>query len=136
MRMFRIVSGSGAATAQDILALAMKLGTAARELGLAVVSLKASHASGSPSRYLTLRDGGHRHWLIRVSNHRMPIDSDHALPHLDLVSLDGASGLPEATAYLQRIAAGTAPWANPADPARRADWKRHRPKNQKKRPRK
>ena len=129
MDMLRIVSGAGTATAPDILALAMKLGSAARELGLTVVSIKASHVSGSASRYVTLRDHGKRHWLIRVSNHRMPINSDHALPHLDFVSLDGVAGFQDATRFLQSVATGKASWADAADPTRRATFKRNRNRN-------
>lgn len=133
MSMFRIVSGPGphasTASAQDILSLALKLASAARELGLAVVSIKASHSLGSASRYVTLRDGGKRHWLLRVSNHRMPVNSDHAAPHLDFVSLDGVSGLQDAAQFLHRVAMGEAIWADAADPARRAVHKRNRQRN-------
>lgn len=136
MSMLRIVSGTGAATAQDILTLAMKLGTAAREVGLTVVSIKASHSPGSPSRYVTLRDNGKRDWLIRVSNHRMPINSKHPLPHLDFVSLDGATGLHDATVFLHRLAMGAVQWFDSADPAQRAEFKRLRQRHQARRHRK
>lgn len=136
MSMLRIVSGNGAATAQDILDLAMKLGTAAREVGLTVVSIKASHSRGSPSRYVTLRDSGKRDWLIRVSNHRMPINSKHPLPHLDFVSLDGVAGLHDATVFLHRLAMGSVQWFDSADPAQRAEFKRLRQRHQARRHRK
>jgi len=126
MTMLRIVTGAGCATAQDILALAMRLGTAARELGLKVVSIKASHSRGSASRYVTLRDAGQRDWLIRVSNHRLPVNNTHPVPHLDFVSLDGAAGLNEATVFLHRVAMGRAEWTDANDPARRAQYRRNR----------
>ena len=99
---------------------------AAGELGLRVLSIRTSRSSGSASRYLTLIDPGERKWLIRVSNHRMPIDTSSPLPHLDFVSLDGASGLHEAMVFLHRVAMGRAIWADPADPARRAEYRRAR----------
>lgn len=129
--MYRLVCGSGCASGPQILDLALRLCTAARELGLTVVTLKTSLIPGSPSRYLTLRDAGKRHWLVRVSNHRMPIKSRGALPHLDLVSLDGVSGLPEASAFLQRIVTGSMPWFNATDPAHRAEFKRQRKRHRK-----
>lgn len=133
--MHRIVCGpslgSASATRQEILDLALRLGTAARALGLVVVTLKSSFSPGSPSRYLTLRDAGKRHWLVRISNHRMPVNNSQPLPHLDFVSLDGAAGLPEATAFLTRVATGAAHWFNAADPAHRAEFKRQRKRHRK-----
>lgn len=126
MTMLRIVSGKGIATGPQILSLATRLGEAAVELGMRVVSIRASRTAGSASRYVTLRDAGERPWLVRVSNHRMPVNTAQPLPHLDLVSLDGASGLHEAIVFLHRIAMGRAIWADPADPARRAEYRRAR----------
>lgn len=136
MSMLRIVSGAGTASAQDILDLSMKLAGAAREVGLTVVSNKASHSRGSPSRYVTLRDNGKRDWLIRVSNHRMPINSKHPLPHLDFVSLDGVGGLHDATLFLHRLAMGSVKWFDAADPAQRAEFKRLRQRHQERKYRK
>lgn len=124
--MLRIVSGQGVATPLQILHLATRLGEAAVELGLRVASLKSSRSPGSPSRYLTLLDHGERKWLIRVSNHRMRTHTGARVPHLDFVSIDGASGLHEAMVFLHRIAMGRAVWANPDDPARRAEFRRAR----------
>ena len=126
MTMLRIVSGQGAATGPQILRLATRLGEAAVELGLRVASIRTSRSPGSLSRYLTLIDHGERKWLIRVSNHRMPIHTAARLPHLDFVSIDGASGLHEAMVFLHRIAMGRAIWADADDPARRAEYRRAR----------
>jgi hypothetical protein len=110
MTAFRLVLGCGSATPQCILGLAYRIAEAARGVGLAVSSIKSSHSSGSPSRYVTLRDQRGRAWQIRVSNHRRPRINSHAAPHLDLISFDGQSGLPEASAFLCQIAAGEIPW--------------------------
>lgn len=136
MAMLRIVCAPGAASsstasAHDILDLALKLCTAAREIGLSVVTLKTSYSPGSASRYLTLRDAGQRHWLLRISNHRMPIKSKQPLPHLDLVSLGANAGLDEGTAFLHRIMAGQVAWFNSADLGHRAEFKRHRKRHRK-----
>lgn len=122
--MLRIVSGAGVATRQDILQLTMELAVAAQELGLVPVHNKASRNPHSASRYLTLRDHGQRIWLIRISNHRMPVNSAHPLPHLDFVSLDGVAGLHEATVFLHRVAMGRAVWFDSNDPHYRREHRR------------
>lgn len=124
MAMLRIVVGAGNADCSAILKLSTGLASAAQGMGLAIVSNKASRNPTSPSRYLTLRDAGGRKWLIRVSNHRIPVRNNHPLPHLDLVSIDGASGLSEATAFLRQIATGVATWFDSTDPVHRRDLKR------------
>jgi len=112
MTRFRIVVGCGEAQGYDLLALAARIADAAQGLGMTLVSVKSSHAVGSSSRYITLRDSYQRPWLIRVSNHDRPRSSPHETPHLDLISLDGNSGLPEATDFLRRIMAGDIAWNN------------------------
>lgn len=124
--MLRIVSGEGIASRQAILQLTMELAVAAQELGLVPVRNKASRNPDSASRYLTLRDHGQRLWLIRVSNHRMPVHSSQPLPHLDFVSLDGVAGLHEATVFLHRVAMGRAIWFDSTDPQHRREHRRTR----------
>ena len=124
MTMLRIVAGAGAATPAAILQLSMQVAGAAIALGLAVVSNRGSRTINSPSRYVTLRDRGGRIWLIRISNHRIPVRNNHPLPHLDLVSIDGSAGLPEASVFLARIADGTAAWFDSTNPMFRRELKR------------
>lgn len=126
MNMMRIVVGKGSCDAAAILRLSMALAGAAREMGLSVCANKASRSARSTSRYLTLRDQAGRQWLIRVSNHRMPRCSSHPVPHLDLVSLDGASGAHEASLFISSIASGVAAWFDSTEPTYRRDLKRRR----------
>lgn len=112
MSHFCLVAGSGQASAQDILSLAMRLTGAARELGMTIVSVKSSHAAQSSSRYITMRDARQRAWLVRVSNHRRPRSSPHEVPHFDLVSLDGHAGFAEAVVFFGQIVTGEVAWRN------------------------
>ncbi|SCW55822.1 hypothetical protein SAMN02927924_01337 [Sphingobium faniae] len=122
--MLRLVTGCGAgkpaATPTDILNLALKLGEAAADCRLTLVCIRASRNPGSCSRYIHLSDRADRPWLIRISNHRMPAKNWQAVPHLDLVSLDGQSGFREAAEFLQRVGRGEAEWFDPCDRDERA----------------
>jgi hypothetical protein len=96
-----------------IAALALRLAEHARAAGFTVVSLAASRIRSSNSRYLTLRDGRGRLWLVRISNHYKPARTGHLDPHFDLVSKDGVSGHAEACAYLDRMGRGEIAWTAP-----------------------
>lgn len=124
MTMLRFVTGcragTAAATPNDILNLALKVSEAAAHCGLTLVCIRASRNPGSCSRYVHLSDRAERPWLVRVSNHRMPAKNWQPVPHLDLVSLDGQSGLREAAEFLQRVGRGEAAWFDPCDRDERA----------------
>lgn len=93
-----------------IFALASQIYDAAQSAGFTHLSFDHSRVKSSSSRYVKMR-GPHGHiWIVRVSNHRRPLKSPHALPHFDLVSLDGCSGIPETADWLRRAYAGQIAW--------------------------
>lgn len=124
MTRMRYVSGAGDAGREAIFALGLRVASAICNSGLRVLANRASRNPGSPSRYITFTDGADRIWLVRVSNHRMPVHNSQPVPHFDLVSLDGQSGLDQVTAWLARVAARHIAWSDPADRARRAELRR------------
>lgn len=115
----RLVVGHGTATHAQLLALANALANHARAAGLALRRLERSKDLSSGSCYLQLVDAAARPWTLRVSNHRRPLGTDHPAPHFDLVSIDGESGLAEAKAIVDRIAAGTFSRVEDTSPKRR-----------------
>lgn len=120
----RIIAGRGAATANDILTLAIRVGEAATACQLRLVSIHSSRSAGSWSRYVNVRDRMDRPWLVRVSDHMIPVRNWHPLPHLDFVSRDGKSGLPDAARFLESIDQGSAMWFDPEDRAVRKAFRR------------
>lgn len=119
----RLVVGHGTATHALLLTLALALADHAKAAGLRLGRVERSKDASSGSCYLHLFDGGNRPWRIRVSNHRRPLGLAHAAPHFDLVSIDGTSGLAEAKAVIDRIAAGT--FARVEEPVERKRRRRH-----------
>ena len=124
MTMQRIIAGRGPTTANDILTLAIRVGQAATACQLRLVGIHSSRSTGSWSRYVDLRDQQGRWWLVRVSDHMIPVRNWHPLPHLDLVSRDGKSGLADASQFLERIYHGSAEWFDPEDRAVRKAFRR------------
>ena len=111
----------------DIVALACAVAEEARGFGFELETIKASRSrNGSPSKYIHLRDRQGRTWLIRVSDHYRPSASHHVPPHLDLVALDGSSGLAEARGFLARAASGQVEWFDRG--GRRGRRQRRKPK--------
>lgn len=121
----RIIVGSGKAEPMQIQALAVALIDHAREIGFADAGLQRSRNARSSSCYCRLIDAGQRPWIVRVSNHRRPRRTGYAIPHFDLVSIDGVSGLEEAKAYIGRIARGKIEWRDP-DTTKRPPRRRRR----------
>lgn len=93
-----------------MLNLALQVAEIARDAGLTVVNIRSSHNRVSASRYIRLRDQHGRCWLIRVSNHPRPQPNPHAVPHLDWVSLDAASGLADVAEFLLLVADDQVEW--------------------------
>jgi hypothetical protein len=118
----RIVAGRRAETpiaAAAVSRLAIRLRDTATGHGLRLRRFEASRIRGSQSRYLHLIDGDGREWILRVSSHHRPARTGHLIPHLDFVSLDGASGLDRAAEALRRIGAGDIAWWPPSRSRRR-----------------
>jgi len=107
-----VIAGRGPPARGAHAELALILATYAMTLGFASVGVKASRIAISTSRYVVFDDARARRWKLRISDHRRPPVSSQSLPHFDLVSLDGKSGLPEAKAFLDTVAAGARDWAD------------------------
>ena len=90
--------------------LASALRDYAKAGGLTIYGLERSRVAISGSIYLTMADVAGRRWIVRVSNHRRPRRTGHALPHVDLVSLDGVAGFKIGRELIDAIIAGTVPW--------------------------
>ncbi len=116
----RIHAGAGTCREALVAEVAARLRDHAKSLGFRVSHILCSRTAGSGSRYLKLHDRHGRLWLIRVSNHRRPLNlCGHEDPHLDFVSFDGASGLDQATDWLARVWAGGIDWFDPGRKRRR-----------------
>ncbi|WP_336958684.1 hypothetical protein [Sphingobium aquiterrae] len=113
--MLRIVAGAGHATPCQILMTAIDVAREAKRRGIGVLSIRSSHSRGSSSRYVWMADKSGRRWLVRVSNHRRPPAPHKDMPNIELVTLDGVSGMPELCAWLDTIAAGDALWTDPVN---------------------
>lgn len=94
-------------------ALAVALRDYASAQGLAIDKLERSRVRISGSIYLAMIDRSGRCWNLRVSNHRRPSRTGHAIPHIDLVSLDGVAGIAVGRRLIDDIIAGTVPWFDP-----------------------
>ncbi len=117
-RSMRIHAGAGTPGVARSYLLAERLRKIAADMGFRVSHLLCSRTAGSDSRYLHIHDPRGRRWLIRVSNHRRPVnDGTRDDPHLDFVSFDAMSGFEDAVAWLGRVMAGAIDWYDPR-PAR------------------
>lgn len=100
--------------------------------GLTNGRLERSRVTRSGSIYISMTDSSGRRWKMRVSNHRLPRRTGHATPHVDLVSLDGVSGIAVGRKLVDAIVAGTVPWfdsdatVRPLAQCRRGSRKRRR----------
>lgn len=113
---FRVVRGTGTAAPGAIASLIVAVRGLAVSRGMQLQAVKRSRCSGSPSAYMQLLDKRGRLWLVRISNHYRPHRSKSPAPHIDLVSIDGTSGLHEMSALLARVADGQIEW-HPIDAA-------------------
>lgn len=93
--------------------LAVTLRDYAIAQGLAIGKLERSRVRQSGSIYLVMTDRSGRCWNMRVSNHRRPRRTNHAVPHVDLVSLDGKAGAAVGRRLIDAIIAGDVPWFDP-----------------------
>lgn len=106
----RLVIGSGLAAPGAIFRLAVRLADHARSVGMILKSLRRSRQSESDSCYMTFDDHRGRRWIIRVSNHRLPLHHSYEIPHFDFVSIDGVSGFASACTTVAVLARGDYPW--------------------------
>lgn len=90
--------------------LAVALRDHAQARGLSIDKLERSRLVASGSIYLSMTEASGRGWIMRVSNHRRPLRTGHAVPHLDLISLDGVAGLKVGRDLIDAIVAGSLPW--------------------------
>lgn len=90
--------------------LAVALRDYALARGLTIGKLERSRVAISGSIYLTMAESSGRSWIMRVSNHRRPRSTGHAVPHVDLISLDGIAGLKVGRELIDAIVVGTVPW--------------------------
>ncbi len=109
----RILAGRNSGKHGNIANLAIAVAAAAQKHGFRVVAVKSSSVKISASKYIELC-AWDRTWLIRVSDHHRPSRTWHEQPHLDLVSLDGQSGIGQADLWLAKAAIGQVPWTDPA----------------------
>lgn len=100
-------------------ALASALRDHAKACGLTIDRLERSRAAISGSIYLTMADATGRRWIMRISNHRRPRRTGHAIPHVDIVSLDGVAGLKIGRELIDAIVTGAVPWFDADATARR-----------------
>lgn len=107
-----VVAGLGPPARGAHAELALILATYAIALGFTRIGVKASRIAISRSRYVVFDDARGRRWKLRISEHMRRPHYSRGLPHFDLVSLDGKSGLPEAKAFLDQVAAGAREWAD------------------------
>lgn len=133
MSVHRIITGQGPCPSGAPLSLALVIAQAGRRLGFRVGAVRRSHNPASDSRYIWLHDRGGREWLVRIAGHHMPICNRQPVPNLNLVSLDGASGLTQAISFLERAIAGSADWHDPRDIGVRQGLKERRRQNRRRR---
>jgi hypothetical protein len=98
--------------------LAVALRDYAIAQGLAIDKLTRSRVAASDSIHLAMTDLAGRCWNMRVSNHRRPRRTGHAVPHVDLVSLDGVAGIAVGRRLIDEILAGNVPWFDPDETIR------------------
>lgn len=116
----RIHAGAGTCREALVAELAARVRDRAKKMGFRVSHILCSRTPGLGSRYLKLHDLDGRLWLIRVSNHRRPLNmTGKQDPHLDFVSFDGTTGLDQATDWLARAWAGGIDWFDPRRKPRR-----------------
>lgn len=106
-------------TPRSCRALAISLRDYAVACGLTPRGIEHSRCNGSSSHYLLFDDPGGRRWIMRVASHLAPRQTGHELPHVELVSFDGVSGLDTGRRLIDAICAGDIPWFNPAPTVRR-----------------
>jgi hypothetical protein len=106
-----VIAGASPAPADAVAELALIIFTYAVTRGFRRIALERSRVGLSGSRYLMFDDAHGRRWKLRISEHRRRARPNFAPAHFDLTSLDGRSGLAEAKAFLDEVAAGTRPWA-------------------------
>jgi len=106
----RLVVGSGHAAPGAVFRLAVRLADHAKSQDMRLISIRRSKQVVSDSCYITLDDSRGRRWIIRVSDHRLPLHHSFEIPHFDFVSIDGASGFDSACTTVSILARGSYPW--------------------------
>lgn len=106
----RLVIGTGVAAPGAIFRLAVRLADHARSVGMTLITLRCSRQSESDSCYMNFDDQRGRRWIIRVSNHRLPLHHSYEIPHFDFVSIDAVSGFASACTTVAVLARGDYPW--------------------------
>lgn len=107
----RLVMGTTDVVAPGMLMrLAVRLADHARSRGMALVSIRRSKDRRSPSCYIALQDRLSRLWIVRVSNHRRPLETPFPTPHFDLVTASDEAGFTSACGKIDHMADGTMHW--------------------------
>lgn len=101
-------AGRGPVLDGALMAMAVRLASHARQLGLKVVRISRSKYGHSKSCYLRVRDDLHHVWLLRISDH--PMTGRYDYPHFSLLSRDGISGEQWLVDSLAIIAGGGKAW--------------------------
>ncbi len=94
--------------------------------GFSVVRMARSRVRLSGSFHLEMTDGRGRQWNVRISEHRRPTRTDYAIPHVDIVSLDGKTGVAFGRQIVDAIIAGDVPWFDSSATVRRLQHAKHR----------
>lgn len=98
--------------------LALDLRKYAISAGLTIVKVSRSRVRASGSFHLEMADAKGRRWNMRVSDHLRPRQTGHAMPHVELVTFDGLSGLEVGRELIDKIVAGEVPWFDPTPTVR------------------
>lgn len=107
----RLVIGTVDSIAPGLLMrLAVRLADHAKLRGMALVSIRRSKDRRSPSCYIALNDRQSRLWIVRVSNHRRPLETPFPTPHFDLVTTGEEAGFVSACGTIDHMADGSMPW--------------------------
>lgn len=109
-----VVAGCSPTSVRDLADMAFILATYAMTLGFEHVRLNQSRVRWSMSKYIRFSDAKGQLWNIRLSDHHRGIRKRyvHDLPHLDLVSRDGRSGMEAVKAFMEDVARGAREWAD------------------------
>lgn len=113
-----VVAGRSPTSVRDLADMAFILSTYAMTLGFAQVRLQQSRITRSLSKHIRFHDDAGRLWHIRLSDHHRVVKKRYSfdLPHFDLVSNDGRSGLEVVKAFMDAVAAGTREWVDLSPP--------------------
>lgn len=113
-----VVAGWSPTSVRDLADMAFILATYAMTLGFGHVRLQQSRVRRSMSKHIRFSDAKGRLWNVRLSDHHRLIRKRYAfdLPHLDLVSRDGRSGIEAVKAFMDDVARGAREWVDLSAP--------------------